>query len=208
MDISTFYCSKPTRSEKTIEDLMVSCLVEVNFLKDKEIQNILSLFHVQTFKKGTLLLNEGEIPRATYHNFGGCIRQFHLKNGEEKTTAFYTENQSVDAITGFSSNTPAPYYLECTEDTTVAILHRKGRSELFKCFPQFESLYRVDIEQKFHNYQQRFTHFMTSTPEERYLNLLDTRPDLLYRVPQYQLASYLGIKPESLSRIRKRIASK
>ncbi|TAG50877.1 MAG: hypothetical protein EAZ27_14095 [Cytophagales bacterium] len=80
--------------------------------------------------------------------------------------------------------------------------------DLFKNHPRLESIARKIVENTFAEYQQTMTAFLTDTPEQRYLRLLETKPDLIQRIPQYQLASYIGVKPESLSRIRKRIMRK
>ena len=79
---------------------------------------------------------------------------------------------------------------------------------MYEKYPQLESLSRVIAEVILTKQQESFTEFKTSSPEERYLNLLKTKPDLMQRVPQHQIASYLGIKPESLSRIRKRLMAR
>ncbi|GEN10050.1 hypothetical protein MFU01_50870 [Myxococcus fulvus] len=81
-------------------------------------------------------------------------------------------------------------------------------SDLYARFPRFESISRRAMEQVLAEQQDRLTSYVIDTPEQRYLRLLATRPDLLQRIPQYQLASYVGVKPESLSRIRKRLASR
>ena len=76
---------------------------------------------------------------------------------------------------------------------------------MYRLFPRIESLCRIETEKKLGQFRELMAFYLASSPEERYLNLLNTRPNLLTRVPQYQLASYLGVKPESLSRIRGRI---
>ncbi len=76
---------------------------------------------------------------------------------------------------------------------------------MFKEFPRFETISRAIIEPDFAEQKKLLTSYLTDSPEQRYLNLLKTRPDLFHRIPQYHLASYIGINPESLSRIRKRI---
>jgi DNA-binding MarR family transcriptional regulator len=81
-------------------------------------------------------------------------------------------------------------------------------AEIFRKFPKFESLCRIVSEQLLAKNQQNFDEYKTSSPEQRYLHLLKNRPDLLQRVPQHQIASYLGIKPQSLSRLRARISGK
>ncbi len=76
---------------------------------------------------------------------------------------------------------------------------------MYNRFPQFANLAKTMIEESFGQQQALLTSFMTDSPEQRYINLMKNRPDLIQRVPQYQIASYIGIKPESLSRIRKRL---
>ena len=85
----------------------------------------------------------------------------------------------------------------------MAVLNYDKEQELFKRVPKYEALCRMSMEGDFGEQQEALAKFITSSPEQRYKTLLETRPDLLQRVPQYHLASYLGVKPESLSRIRK-----
>lgn len=177
-------------------------------LTDEESRIINDNMPIKTYPKGTVLLREGQIALDSYHVIKGCIRSYYLKDGEERTTAFYTEDQSCASLDSYTNQVPAKHYLECVEDTTVAVLNFHKEKELIQRIPKFETLCRMAMENDFGKNQERLANFMTQTPEERYLHLLDSRPELLQRVPHYQLASYLGIKPESLSRIRKRIAGK
>ncbi len=177
-------------------------------LTEEEQKAIKELNAQRDIKKGTVLLKEGEISNNNFYVISGCVRQYYLVDGVEKTTEFYTENQSIFSTVNLSLQSPSKYFLECVEDSVLTITSAHQQRDIYKRFPRFEALCRVTTEQEFAEYQERAAKFMISSPEERYLNLLDTRPDLFNRVPQYQLASYLGIKPESLSRIRKRIAKK
>ena len=191
-------------AELTVENLLLVCMISAR-LQDDEIRFLLDTISIKTFKKGTLLLQEGQRPTECYHNIKGCIRQFYLKEGEEKTTFFYTEDQSINAN---GNDRPVKYYLECIEDTIVSVVSHEKEKELFRKFPRFESLSRMEMEKRISDYQEMLATYIMTSPEERYLNLIKTRPELLDRVPLYQLASYIGIKPETLSRIRKRIMSK
>lgn len=159
---------------------------------------------VRYYKKGTLLLEEGKLSNECYFVIKGCIRSFYLKEGDEKTTEFYTEEQAVTP-SAYGLKVPSAYYLECVEDTIAGVGTPELETEMYKKFPQIESLNRAMGEAIMAKYQESFAEFKMDSPEERYLNLLKTKPDLLQRVPQHQISSYIGIKPESLSRIRKRI---
>ncbi len=161
----------------------------------------------KTYKKGTTLLKEGGLSNECYFILEGCIRSYFLKDGEEKTIEFYTEEQVVTPA-NYGKSTPSQYYLECIEDTVVNVGNPTLEKEMYQKYPQLESLSRVIAEVILTKQQESFTEFKSSTPEERYLNLLKTRPDLIQRASQHQIASYLGIKPESLSRIRKRLINK
>lgn len=162
---------------------------------------------IETFKKGTMLLSEGDFSNECYFLLKGCIRSYIIENGEEKTIEFYTEEQVVTPL-NYEKSTPSNYYLECIEDVIVSVGNPKLEKETFKKYPQLESLSRVIAEIIMAKNQDSFAKFKTSNPEERYLNMLKTRPELIQRAPQHQIASYLGIKPESLSRIKKRLVHK
>ena len=177
-------------------------------LNIEEMQFIIAKNPVKVFKKGAYLLREGEISKHCYFNFKGLVRQYYIKDGSEITVEFFTDMQPVTATLSHVYGVPSKYNLECIEDCTMSMLEEQDEKDLYRMFPHFETTCRIELEKMHGEYQEKMTQYIHSTPEERYLNVLDTRPDLLHRVPQYQLASYLGIKPESLSRIRKRLASK
>jgi len=162
----------------------------------------------QHFKKGTVLLREGQVAVDTYFILEGCIREYILVDGEEKTTNFFTEDQWVISMTNFATRMPSAHYLVCIEDTAVAVGNEQSAQAMFKKFPRFETISRAVMEVFFSEQKKILTSFLTDTPEQRYMNLLKSRPDIFQRVPQYQLASYIGVKPESLSRIRKRVVEK
>jgi CRP-like cAMP-binding protein len=103
---------------------------------------------------------------------------------------------------------PADHFFVCSEETTLVIGNEKDETELFGQFPRLESISRKVVEKIFAEHLQSNVAYFTDKPEQRYLKLLATKPHLFQRVPQYQLASYIGVTPESFSRIRKRIFKK
>ena len=183
----------------------IECFTKIK-LSEEEREYVEQLYPIRTFKKGTYLLKEGQISNTCYYILKGCVRQFYLIDGEEKTTFFYTEEQSILENTALKNR--SKYYLACVEDTTVSITTQESEDKLYKRFPRFETMCRMGVQEELNKYQDMLATYITSSPKERYINILKNRPDLLERVPQYQLASFLGIKPESLSRIRKRIMRK
>ena len=148
----------------------------------------------------------GEISKDAFFVIEGGVRKHSIEDGDEKTFEFYTEFQSAVNFESISNRSPSKYYFTCIEDSIIAIINSEKESELYRKFPRFGEVCRVELEKMLGASQEDLVKFKNSTPKERYLKLLKERPILINRVPQYQLASYLGIKPETLSRIRKRIS--
>lgn len=177
-------------------------------LSAAEEQAIVDSMCVQTYKKGTVLLAEGQISTECYFVVDGCVRQYYVVDGEEKTNNFFTEEQWVVSFNSFTKKIPANHYFACCEDTVLVVGTESKENRLYQAFPKLESISRSIMGNVFGEQQEQMAAYVTDTPEQRYLKLLKSRPELLQRVPQYQLASYIGVKPESLSRIRKRIMGK
>ena len=175
-------------------------------LSREESQAIADSMLVKVFPKGTFLVREGQIAVDSYFVLEGCIRQYSLVDGEEKTTEFFTEDQWAISLNSFTRGDAASFYWVCNEDTSVSMGNEQQAQALFKRFPRFETISRAVVEGAFADQQRKLNSFMTDSPEQRYEKLRKDRPDLIQRTPQYQIASYIGVKPESLSRIRKRMA--
>ncbi len=190
-----------------LEEALVAYIRSIAPLSDAEIRMVRTYSPIHTVPKGTFLLKEGQVASHCYFILKGCVREYHLKDGEEKTTNFHTEGDTVTSAVSYIQRTPAKHFLECLEDTTMTALSYENELELNRRFPRLESICRQKVEEKMGIYQEMVAQYMSSTPEERYLHLLENRPDLFDRVPQYHIASYIGVKPESLSRIRNRIRS-
>lgn len=176
-------------------------------LTEEEKNSIIDLNIFRTLKKGTVLLSEGQYSTESFFVLKGCIRTYYVVDGDEKTTEFYTEMEGISPPCVMSRQ-PSELYISCVEDSIVSFSNLGMEAEIFQKFPRFESLCRVLSEQLLSKNQRSFDEYKTSSPEQRYMNLLKNRPDLLNRVPQHQLASYLGIKPQSLSRLRARLVKK
>jgi len=195
------------QNHQPMQDILFDFISKYVSLTEEEKQAIVSLDIFHSFKKGTILLKEGQLSKEGYFVLKGCIRTYYVIDGDEKTTAFYTE---MEGLTPHCVKTKAPseYFISCVEDTILTIANPDMEVQIFSKFPKFETLCRILSEELLAKQQIDFDAFKTSSPEQRYLNLLQKRPDLVQRVPQHQLASFLGIKPQSLSRLRTRILEK
>ncbi|QNA46618.1 Crp/Fnr family transcriptional regulator [Lacibacter sediminis] len=187
-----------------MENILFDFISKYISLTEEEKNALVSLDLFRTVKKGTILLKEGQNSNESYFVLKGCIRTYYIIDGEEKTTAFYTE---MDALTPHCVLTKAPseYFISCVEDSILSVSNADMEAEINSKFPKFEMMCGKLSEELLAKERINFDEFKTSSPEQRYLNLIQKRPDLIQRVPQHQLASYLGIKPQSLSRLRARI---
>lgn len=177
-------------------------------LTDEESAAIIHDICIERFKKGTILLREGQISKDVYFVLKGCVRQYLISDGDEKNTDFFTEEEWVLTTVNYTDNIPARYYLSCLEDCILVVGNSENDKKLYQNFPELEALARSIMEKEIIKYKETLVSYITDSPEQRYIKLLRNRPELIQRVPQHHLASYLGIKPESLSRIRKRIFNK
>ncbi len=190
-----------------MQDLLFDFISKYVSLTDEEKNAVVSLDIFRSVRKGSTLLNEGQKSIDAYFVLKGCIRKYYLIDGEEKTTAFYTEMEGLTPHC-VMSKTPSDYYISCIEDTILIVSNPDMGLEINSKFPKFETLCKILSEELLSKQQLDFDEFKTSSPKQLYLNLLQKRPDLIQRVPQHQLASYLGITPQSLSRLKARILEK
>ena len=165
------------------------------------------LIPITTYPKGTVSLEAGKALNVCYFILEELVRQYYMVDGEELTTSFYWEEQPITSSDGFMYNKLSDSYLCCMEDCTMASANFELESDLYAKYPKFEILSRILAEKILNENQNSFSRFKLQSPMERYQTLLREKPDLVQRVPQYQLASFLGIKPETRSRIRRRMMS-
>ena len=171
----------------------------------EEIDAIVERTQLESFKKGTVILKEGEVSSKCYFVVSGCVRKFQLIDGEEKTTAFFQEGQAAVLYTSYLNKIPSEYYLSCIEDCILVAGTREEEEKLHQQFPKLAYMVHTIMPEDYNRMQQRLAALSSYNPEERYLLLMKTQPELLARVPLHQLASYIGVTPESFSRIRKRV---
>ncbi len=184
---------------------VVSSLINLN---EVELNYFISKLQVKHFNRKEIILQEGQICRYAYFINRGCIRYFHNLEGEEITAQFFFENGWYTDYGSYLSGTASTQNIQAIEKTEILLLSKTDLYNLYQTIPQFEKLGRLMAERAFLGLRQRTEMLTNQTPEERYLNLIKDRPKVFERVPQHYIASYLGIKAPSLSRIRKRIFDK
>lgn len=190
-----------------MKGILFKYLAKYTSFSEEEQQVIASEIRVDEYKKGTILLWQGDVPTKCYFILKGCIRQYAVDAlGREVTSNFYTEEQAVVIYNEHSESKTSKYTLTCLEDCVLVVGDLATLNDTYNKYPQLESMTNRMTVEFFGSVQEDFANFIASSPEERYKSLMHKRPGLIDRVPQHQLASFLGVTPESLSRIKKRIS--
>lgn len=173
---------------------------------DKNEQDIfISKLTLKRFKKKELVLAEGQICKHAYFINEGCLRYYYNVEGKENTAQFFFENGWYTDFDSFLTGNPTKQNIETLEKTEILLLSAKDLQQLYIDIPKFERFGRLIAENAFLGIRQRSEMLENLTAEQRYLLLLKERPKVVARIPQHYIASYLGVKPPSLSRIRKKI---
>ena len=187
--------------------ILLKYMSDFTLLSEDEQRAISESLRIDEYKKGKYLLRQGELSAIKcYFVLMGCVRQFFIdESGKEVTTDFFTEEQAIPIINEQTQGDSSKYSLACVEDCILVVGDVDSEKTMFNKYPQLETMIRKMMEINLGEIQEQFGEFINSSPKERYESVLRKRPQLVDRVPQHQLASYLGIAPESLSRIKKRI---
>lgn len=162
---------------------------------------------IKEFNRDDILLKEGEYSNQCFFVLKGCVRAYYLLDGEEKNTEFFVENDTIVPVS-YRTKRPSKYFLSCLEDSFISVATSEQSKLLVKNVPKLQNLVAQLNENKLIQKQIMYDDFKNLTVEERYLKLVETRPNLVNRIPQYHLATFLGITPVSLSRLKGRILRK
>ncbi|MEJ8819060.1 Crp/Fnr family transcriptional regulator [Lacibacter sp. H407] len=184
---------------------VTSQLIKLINLDKSETSHFISKLQIKQFQKKEIVLKEGAICKFSFFINKGCFRYFYNINGTENTGQFFFENSWYTDYDSYLSGKPSKQTIETLEKSEIILLAKSDLQQLFHDIPKFEKFGRIMAENAFLGLRNRNEMLTNQTAEERYLNLIKERPKVFERVPQHYIASYLGIKPPSLSRIRKRI---
>lgn len=152
----------------------------------------------------TVLLEEGKVADRLFLIHKGCLRLFFCHEGKDITFQFFFEGDIVASFDSLYKHTPSLFSLESIEPAEIAVIRRDDFFAAIEQYPSLRNIYEEKLIDRFHVYQQLFLSRIKNTPQQRYEELLKEHPSIVQRVPQHYIASYLGITPVSLSRIRNR----
>ena len=189
------------------DKLEIYCKKTVS-LTDDELKLIDTYFEAKILKKKDFLLQNGKICNFIGFIADGTIRHFHIKDGIEKTCDISFENAWVTDFRSFTHNTSCIMNLQAMEDTTIFVIEKENLYKLYTECNKYETFGRLMAEQVAQRATEIAMSLSSDKPEERFQNLIKKQSDLFQRVPQKYIANFLGVSPESLSRIRNRVLKK
>ncbi|MEL6536852.1 MAG: Crp/Fnr family transcriptional regulator [Bacteroidota bacterium] len=191
-----------------MKEQIAKYLARFGITHKEEVASITQHMDLMECKKGQVLLQEGTLARACYFIIQGCIRQYQLVNGEEKCLDFFLEDSAVIVYDSYLHGKVSQYALACVEDSILLAGTREQEEALMKEHPRLQFFTHRFLTEDYNKVQNRLASFVNLSAEERYQWVEENHPQLLNRVPLRYLASYIGVTPESFSRIRKRIQLK
>jgi len=173
-------------------------------LTEREAEFFISLLKHRVIRKRQFLLQSGEVAKYETFVVKGLLRAYTIdKSGYEHVVMFATEDWWVSDLYSFLTQTPGNQNIDALEDTEVLQIEKSDLEELYLQVPKFDRFFRILLQNAFVANQQRIIASISQTAEEQYLAFIKKYPSLEQRIPQHQIASYLGITPETISRIRR-----
>jgi len=184
--------------------ILAETLKKMTDLNDDDISELITQIPIQKYKKGTVLLKQGDKPGMSYYLIKGCVRQYvSNENGKETTVDFYIDEQAINIVSYANEDGDSMYSLACLEDCIMVSCPEVMTRDLDNTQPEFREMLKIFFQKQFIDLQKNYASFKAQLPEERFQALVKNRPELLKRVPQTILSSYLDITPETFSRYKK-----
>jgi len=177
-------------------------------LSNEEQEQIRAYLTPKKLRKRQYLLQEGEVCKAIAFVEKGALREYSVDNGSEHILQFAVEGWTISDLFSFLTEEPATYNIDALEDAELLLITRGAHEELLKKQPKYETYTRLLITGAYIALQRRLTSNISLPVEERYSSFTEMYPAIAQRVPQHMIASFMGVKPETLSRIRKKMADR
>ena len=178
-------------------------------LSDDELEAFCNLFTTKSVKKKDFLLKEGEICKYEGFVTQGLLKLYHIDaNGAEQILNFAKEDWWVADIDSFTNEIPSRLFIEALEDSEILLISKKDKEFAYKNLPFVERLFRVMTQKTHIALQRRMIDNLSKTADQRYIDFIEKYPDFFQRLTNLQIAAYLGISHEFLSKIRKKIDQK
>ncbi|SFR82734.1 Crp/Fnr family transcriptional regulator [Maribacter stanieri] len=192
-----------------MKELLIQNILNHITLSKKELDSFFSLFNQKEVHKKNFLLREGEICKFEGFVIKGLFRVYHIdSNGFEQVLYFAQESWWITDIDSFTNEKPSQLYIQALEDSEVLLISKKDKEFAYNNIPKIEKLFRVMTQKTHIALQRRMIDNLSKTADQRYMDFIEKYPNLFQQLTNVQIAAYLGISHEFLSKIRRKIASK
>lgn len=174
-----------------------------------ELDFIQSMFVPASLRSGEFLQRAGEPAKQAAFVAKGCLRSYVIDSkGKEHVVQFAPENWWLSDVTSLLTGVPSQYFIDAIEDSDLLLIDPASHQKILETVPAYAASYRTGLQRHAAAKDRRIVNSLSASAEERYLQFVKTYPTIVLRVPQWMLASYLGVTPETISRIRRKLAQK
>ncbi|AZB34042.1 Crp/Fnr family transcriptional regulator [Chryseobacterium bernardetii] len=178
-------------------------------ISDEKLEKYCSAFTLRKIKKKEFLLTEGSVCEFEGFIVKGCFKVFHTdRNADEQILYFGIENWWISDIDSFVNRIPSKLTIQALEDSEILLISKENKEKLYQEMPEVEKLMRLKFQRSIIALQRRILDNLSKSSEERYIEFLQDYPQTAHRLTNIQIAAYLGVTPESLSRVRRKIVKK
>ncbi|WP_343330413.1 Crp/Fnr family transcriptional regulator [Polaribacter staleyi] len=190
-------------------ELLIQNISKHITLSNEEMENFYSLFKKKEVKKKNFLMRKGEICKFEGFVTKGLFRVYHIdNNGVEQVLYFAQESWWITDIDSFTNEKPSHLYIQALENSEVLLISKKDKEFAYNTIPKIEKLFRIMTQKTHIALQRRMIDNLSKTADQRYIDFIEKYPKLFLRLTNIQIAAYLGISHEFLSKIRRKIATK
>lgn len=188
-----------------MESFLIDTLQQLVHISKEDKVIYKDLFQVKHYKKGDFFLQEGQVCKYMGLIESGLMRHYINQEGKERTFSFVNEKRFLSNYESFTTQTPSSRIIQALEDTVIHVATFESFEYFYEHTKSGDKIGRLVLGMVLIKLEKELTSFYTDTPEQRYQKFIEEYPDLQQRISQYHIASFVGVKPPSLSRIRKRI---
>ena len=190
-----------------MQEVLIDHMRQLVSLSDEEAEIISSAFKEKQLKKKEYLLKKGDSSHYMRFISSGCLKVFSIDiDGNERILQFGVNGWWVNDLYGYLTGQPSSYFIQAITNSTVLQVHKNVLDQLFDQIPSLDRFWRIKIQNAYIALQERTMNLMRESAEERYARFISQYRDMEQSIPQYMIASYLGVTPEHLSAIRKKIS--
>lgn len=176
---------------------------------NEELEVLKKYLTPKKLRKKQYLLQEGDVSKFIAFVEKGALRSYSIdEKGVERIIQFALEGWTISDLYSFLTGEPATYNIDAVEDSELVLISKAAHEELLQILPKYESWIRIQITGAYVAMQRRLTSIISLSLEDRYASFTALYPEIVQRIPQHMIASYMGLTPETLSRVRNRISSK